>query len=315
MLTVTPDYYRDFRCIASACRHTCCAGWEVDIDPDALETYRAMPGELGRRLADAIDVSGGTPHFRLGPGDRCPFLNSKNLCDLILSGGEALLCQICRDHPRFRNFLPGHTEVGLGLCCEAAAGLILSRKEPLRLVVTGDAEPTDEDAAALLELRDVVMSTAQDASIPLETRMERVLTLCGAILPARSWADWAAFYEGLERLDESWTEELRLLARRGDLVDITLSDPDRSAAERLLAYFLFRHFLKAYDDGDVTSKAAFAVLSVQLLLTLSACRAAAGSFGPRDFRELARMYSAEIEYSEENMDALFDELVCADGET
>lgn len=41
----------------------------------------------------------------------------------------------------------------------------------------------------------------------------------------------------------------------------------------------------------------------------------------RDFRsaaenriELARMYSAGIEYSEENMDALFDALVCRDGE-
>lgn len=318
MLTVYPDYYRDFRCLAGACRHTCCAGWEVDIDAETLQTYHALPGELGKRLASAVAEDGGAPHFRLEPDERCPFLNDQNLCELILSGGEALLCQICRDHPRFRNFLPGHTEIGLGLCCEAAAELILTRAEPLRLTVSGDAEPTDEDAAALLALRDVVMSTAQDRTLPLDTRMERILALCGARLPERSWADWAAFYQNLERLDEGWSGALRLLAQYGDAADtarfLRHMTEHGTELEPLLSYFLYRHFLKAYDDGDVTSKAAFAVLSVRLLTTLGAIRLTLqGSFSTADWIELARMYSAEIEYSEENMDALFDELVCGDG--
>ena len=27
MKIVTPDYYKDFRCIAGDCTDTCCAGW------------------------------------------------------------------------------------------------------------------------------------------------------------------------------------------------------------------------------------------------------------------------------------------------
>ena len=39
MLTVYPDYYPAFRCIAGACRHNCCIGWEIEYsqeNPDAL---------------------------------------------------------------------------------------------------------------------------------------------------------------------------------------------------------------------------------------------------------------------------------------
>ena len=72
--------------------------------------------------------------------------------------------------------------------------------------------------------------------------------------------------------------------------------------EQLLTYFLYRHFLTAYEDGDVGSKAGFAVLSVRLLRCLK------GLYPEMELAELARMYSAEVEYSTENLDILFSEL-------
>lgn len=56
MKRVVPDYYADFACVAGACRHTCCVGWEIDIDPDSLRRYQAMPGEMGERLRSYIDL-------------------------------------------------------------------------------------------------------------------------------------------------------------------------------------------------------------------------------------------------------------------
>ena len=35
MLTVRPDFYDDFHCLASACRHSCCVGWEIDVDAES----------------------------------------------------------------------------------------------------------------------------------------------------------------------------------------------------------------------------------------------------------------------------------------
>lgn len=320
MLTVYPDYYPRFQCLADRCRHTCCAGWEIDIDADTRERYRSVPGELGARLAAAVDDSEEPARFRLAADERCPFLNGHNLCDLILAAGsDALLCQICRDHPRFRSFLPGRTEVGVGLCCEAAAELVLSQAAPVRLLSEGCEPPEEAEAASLLSLRDALFAAAQNRSQPLEERMEHILALCGAELPAYSMADWADFLERLERLDETWTELLNGLRDRGDSVDIIsfrrYMTGRENEYEQLLVYFLYRHFLKAYDDGDVTGKAAFAVLSTRLLFTLGAIHYEAhGAFTSADQAGYARMYSAEIEYSEDNLDALFDELCCRDGE-
>ena len=37
MKIIVPDYYKDFKCLAGDCKHSCCIGWEVDIDADTLE--------------------------------------------------------------------------------------------------------------------------------------------------------------------------------------------------------------------------------------------------------------------------------------
>ena len=312
MLNVYPDYYPRFRCAADRCSHTCCAGWEIDIDRDTAEKYRRLTGPLAQRMDSALSLTP-EPHFLLGPEERCPFLNANNLCDLILELGEDALCQICRDHPRFRSFLPGRTETGLGLCCEAAARLILSQKEPVRLLREGSEDPEDEDALSLIALRDALIRTAQDRTRPLDTRMDRVLSLSGAVLPARPMSAWAALYQSLERLDESWTSVLKQLRGRGDSVDIIsfrrYMTGREHEYEQLLVYFLYRHILRAYEDRDAAGKAAFAVLSVRLLTVLGALHyGKTGAFTLEDQIEYTRMYSAEIEYSEENLETLYDAL-------
>ena len=155
-----PDYYPLFRCIADRCRHNCCIGWEIDVDGDSLAAYDQIGGEMGERLHKCIDRSGEMPHFILDEHERCPFLNGKNLCDLILYGGEGMLCQICTDHPRYRSFFSERTEIGVGLCCEEAARLILTKPEKTTLVVTGEGE-LDEEETALLTLRDRLFTLAQ----------------------------------------------------------------------------------------------------------------------------------------------------------
>lgn len=298
MLTVYPNYYPAFRCIAGACKHSCCIGWEIDIDEETLQTYKRMPGPLGERLRKNIS-NDDPPHFVLGERERCPFLNRNNLCDLILSGGEDLLCQICDDHPRFRNFLPGRTEIGLGLCCEGAAELILSQTEPMTLVAAGEPEEQDDDVQTLLALREQVFAIARDRGLSIDGRMDKLLLLCGALEPGHP-ACWTDVFLELERLDEGWTPMVEKLAAEGERAPA----PDVSDMEweQLLMYFLYRHFLTAYEDGDVGSKVGFAVLSVRLLRCLK------GLYPEIELAELARMYSAEVEYSTENREVLLEEL-------
>ena len=313
MQNAYPDYYPRFRCIAGRCRHNCCIGWEIDVDEDTLEVYRGIGGEMGTRLRANIAGDGDAPHVILGAHERCPFLNDKNLCDLILYGGEDLLCQICTDHPRYRSFFSQRTEIGAGLCCEEAARLILTKREKTTLIVTGEGE-LDEEETALLALRDRLFAAAQDREQAVEERMEQILRLCGAHVPDIPLAGWADFYLSLERMDETWTHILGSLRERADELSCgafaAFMRGRETEYEQLLVYFLYRHVPAALDDGDVCGKAAFAVLSVRLLMALGALHYLLhGAFTAADQIELCRLYSAEIEYSDDNLNALYDALM------
>ena len=101
------------------------------------------------------------------------------------------LCQICRDHPRFRNYYSSRVEMGLGLVCEEAARVILSWPSRLRLIrLEGDGtEELTEDERWLLTFRDEWLR-----SLPEEGPKTRLMET----LIYRHLAD--ALYDG--RLDE-----------------------------------------------------------------------------------------------------------------
>ena len=313
MKLIAPDYYTKFQCIADRCRHSCCIGWVIDVDADTLEYYHSVEGTLGKRLKNGIDEGGETAHFILGEEERCPFLNHTGLCDLITELGEESLCQICTDHPRYRNFYSDRTEIGLGLCCEAAGELILKRKEKTTLVVLeddGENEELDVPDESLLTWREQLFAIAQDRSLTIKERVVSVLNAAEFTIPARSLAEWADIYLELERLEESWTDCLQEM-KNTDISDAPVLDTEEweIAFEQLLVYFLYRQLPFALDDGEYEGRAAFCVLSYRIIRNL--CRVHAvlhGGVVLDDLVDIARQYSAEIEYSDENVEALLDAL-------
>ena len=304
MKLIAPERYRNFQCITGACRHSCCIGWEIDIDAESLQRFQNVPGALGKRLRENIQQTQDGACFRLqGAEERCPFLNANGLCDLILSLGEDALCQICTDHPRFRNFFSDRTEIGLGLCCEAAGRLLLGDEAPMRLVVLEDDgadEPANSEEQELLHLRSELFALVQNRALPVEQRIEK-------LLPAASidWADWSCFLLTLERLDDRWADLLKLLPNPpAQPLDSALEIP----MEQLMCYLLYRHLPGALDDGDFGGRIRFAALIWQLIARL--CRQS-GVSGLEDLVELARLYSSEIEYSDENTCAILDHIAQA----
>ena len=304
MKTVFPTYYKDFRCIGGACKHNCCIGWEIDIDADTAAYYRTVKGEMGERLAKGI-ATDGVPHFVLDADERCPFLNADNLCDIILHLGEEHLCEICDKHPRFQNELPDRVEIGIGMACEEAARLILSQTDPFRLE---NAPPTEDE---ILLLRDKAIGALQNREKPMGARMHEMLSLCGATLPPKDLGEWAEIFLGLECLDASWREKLSSLCDGWETLDLDGFDQSMSARqteyEQFSVYLLYRHFANAPDLADAAARAAFAALGYTLLRALGALQwMKSGAFSFADQIELCRMFSSEIEYSDENVYILLD---------
>ncbi len=301
---VYPNYYEKFRCIAGKCKHNCCIGWEIDIDDDTLSFYNTVEGDFGKTLRDNINYCD-IPHFKLSVNERCPFLNDKNLCEIIINLGEEALCDICREHPRFHNNLPDRIESGIGLCCEEAARLILSQKEKMTLV--GSLGTDDE----IILLRDEIIDVLQNREKNISERLSDMLSLCDTTFTERSINSYCDLLLSLEKMDSKWGELLEKLRENAGSLDFGSFDAFMSDRvyeyEQFVVYIIYRHFANSPNLEEAQKRARFTCFSYQLLHSLGA--AIYHTTGNFDFEaqvELARLFSSEIEYSDENLHTLFD---------
>ena len=310
MKTFVPDYYDGFSCLAGDCKHSCCIGWEIDIDANTLEYYNSVQGDFGRRLKDNISYNEETAYFAMDDCGRCPFLNEKGLCDIMLNLGFDKVSQICDDHPRFRNFYSDRTEIGLGMSCEAVAKLILSKSEKTQLIcIEGEDEllwPEEED---FLAMREDIFAILQNREIPLKQRIIQMVEYCS--LEQRHYTPdrQAELFLSLERLDEKRDILLSELAQAKQK-DLTFpSERFETAFEQLAVYFVFRHLTESLDDDRLAGRLQFVVWALGVVYNLCALHYnRTGRLTIDDMAEICRMFSAEIEYSPDNMDTLFDTL-------
>ena len=281
MPKVYPDFYPRFRCRAERCRHSCCRGWEIDVDAESAAYYRALPGPLGDALRAALTEDDEGFHFSLDAEERCPFLRRDGLCRLICELGVDALCDICALHPRFFGNCGSYELAGLGLSCEAAAALLLETDAPLCFTAGEEIFELDGLLARLS-----LFCPAEDlrfAPRPDPVRYRRLLEALAETEP----------------IDELWTAELAALLRGLDDVLAAARDYvphyDRSRFDRIFAYILYRQ-LERLDSVPLPALLAFARDSTEFVFL---CAARSG-----DPAEALRRWSEQIEYSTENVELL-----------
>ena len=182
MQYIIPHYYKKFTCTGGECPDTCCAGWQIMIDPASLKKYRQTKGALGSRLHNEIDWEEGA--FRQYQ-KRCAFLNEENLCDLYIEGGGAeMFCRTCRLYPRHIEEFEGLREISLSLSCPEAANLILGCEESVRFLKAEnpDREETYEEFDFFLftkleDARTLIFQILQNREYPIRLRIAIVLAL------------------------------------------------------------------------------------------------------------------------------------------
>ncbi len=311
MKIFAPDYYKDFSCIADKCRHSCCIGWEIDIDDKSLKKYNSISGKFAQRLKENIKKGEECSYFKLSGNERCPFLNENNLCDIFINLGEDYLCQICTDHPRFRNFFDSRIEIGLGLTCEEAARLIVTNEKKVCLteIQADENETSSNDDEVFFSFRENIFNLIQDRSMTINDRILTLLSRFDIKLPENTIPELADIFLGFEQMDKTWTNMLlKLKSLKQPSNSILFSDNFSIATEQLLVYFLYRHLSDAVFDGKFKERIAFACFSVMMIDYLAYSHFSEyGSFKTSDLLELSRLYSSEIEYSEESLDFLLND--------
>lgn len=312
MNVFTPNYYRDFHCIASACPDSCCKEWAVDVDSPSADFYRSLEGPLGERLRQVLkDTEDGT--VMTIENGRCPMWRQDGLCRIQAELGHDALCRVCQDFPRLRHDYGDFIELGLELSCPEAARLILSSDQVyIEEEIPGDAQPEyDEELMdILLKSRSVAISLLDTAPLPPNHALavlllyahevqswidggdpavldrNECLELAKKYAATGSWTLFLEFYQSLEILTPEWT--MRLSADASQHQWHTGFIP-------LAKYFIHRYWLQAVSDFDLISRVKLMIASCLLICHLGG-----------NFIETAQLFSKEIENDPDNLETILD---------
>ena len=180
-----PDYYDNFKCIGGDCTDSCCIGWELDIDDESFEAYKKVKGEFGDKLrksmVDGSDETDECNTFCLN-GNRCPFLNEKNLCEIYINLGEKSLCKVCTEYPRFTVEYENTKEKSMALSCEVVGRLVFERKDKIKFIEKDipDEEIFEECVPLFVKeieyIRDRSVEILQDRTKDIYDRIKSFLT-------------------------------------------------------------------------------------------------------------------------------------------
>lgn len=188
MILRVPEYYDEFSCIASRCKDSCCAGWEIDIDDESYEYYRSVEGTFGDRLRESMFVAeDGGYRFKLKGPKRCAMLNDNNLCDLYTALGEEALCEVCTEYPRFSLVYGQVEQKALSLSCEEVGRILFGRTEPEQLIdieLPGDCEDDEEDPqyVAFMEwVQKEAVAIMQNRELSITERTREFLAWCDRV--------------------------------------------------------------------------------------------------------------------------------------
>lgn len=310
-----PAYYKDFSCLAGACPDSCCHEWEVDVDPDAADYYRHLPGELGDRLREVLrDGEDGWASMALTEDRRCPMWREDGLCRIQAELGHDDLCDTCRNFPRLRHDYGDFIEMGLELSCPEAARLILNEDHPgwiTEEVPDGEAPSYDtQTMEVLLASREKAVEIVLDESRSVGECLAGMLLFAYQVQNATDWREVREFdmdgrlealkgflwkgsmedilglYWDLEILTDRWKRRLEQGA-----ADVPWTPQYR----RLARYFIDRYWLQAVSDGEVSIRVKFIAVSCLVIRALGG-----------ELTETAQLYSKEIENDADNVDALLD---------
>lgn len=282
MLSIFPKFYKNFLCKADKCKHSCCKGWEIDIDEETAGKYLAMTGELGAEIRQNIGKNEDSYFFKLTEDERCPFLQKNGLCKIILNIGEENICEICTMHPRFFTMLDDVELCGVGLSCEKTCELLLGDEKDLVFYIEDTEEELSfSEVLAVIGLN--LPNEMQKFSLAVNAEnINKVLEIMAKTEP----------------IDENWSKELSIMQDMDDVelkAKEYLENSDKNILNKIYQYILYRQ-LERLVDIDIEALINYAQYSTLFIILHTMIS--------KELGESVRRWSEQIEYDTDNVDLI-----------
>ena len=119
------DLYTDFSCLAGACPSTCCSGWKIVVDEEALQRFSLLENQsLKDDIFSHIQEKDGEYRFQNKGDGRCSMLDVDGLCRIQRNLSEKSLCNTCRKFPRITGKVGNRLWLSMAASCPVVAGYL-----------------------------------------------------------------------------------------------------------------------------------------------------------------------------------------------
>lgn len=168
-----PEFVDEFRCIADKCTYTCCGGWDVMIDFETYNNYKALYEEI----ENGCFFDKGVNHYLKLENNICPFLNEKGLCKLVIEHGDDVLSYTCKSYPRvIMGSYDDVMEYSVDNACPAVLDLLRKFQAPLKFNLDNLGEQAEymgysDEKQEYLAYRNQMIDLLQMQDMPLWTRL------------------------------------------------------------------------------------------------------------------------------------------------
>ncbi len=137
-----PEWLLNFRCSGGLCEHTCCQGWNINVDEKHAQMYLQFSDSCFQPIIHTLMKK--TPvlrkhkksnqeylfHLPDMPDGKCPLMNQQGLCSLQIKFGPNALCNTCFFFPRLMWQIDNNYSMSCSLSCPEVLKLAIKPENP-----------------------------------------------------------------------------------------------------------------------------------------------------------------------------------------
>ena len=171
---IKTNYYDTFTCIADKCSFTCCQEWKIAVDDDTYIKWKCLSLTKNNNdfLEKYVEQKDGARVITLNEHKRCPFLNEKKLCNLVLNFGDEVLSETCATFPRQIHEFADRKEYFLVSCCPEAVDLL---NQQAKICFTQNIADLEGDI--LFQIRAMMITMMQNQQFSISKNLMMIFFL------------------------------------------------------------------------------------------------------------------------------------------
>ena len=192
--------YDKFKCIADKCKFTWCKGWDINVDNNTYNKWKAKE-ELSYLLDNVRFIkSNGENSYLIKKETRgaCPLLSNEGLCNIVINHGEEYLSLTCKSFPRIENAFEDVKELTLSCSCPEVVNIISNMKEKIYIEFNEGLSYIED--LGCLKIRETLVNILQIEDISIENKLIICYDMLLNILDSED-LDYEALIELLEKCE------------------------------------------------------------------------------------------------------------------